>query len=59
MISDNSSHIHLIFLSSFMFSELKQTFIAAHDSISTKMVACLVDARGAKAKRILYKPLSG
>jgi hypothetical protein len=42
-----------------MFSELKQTFIAAHDSISTKMVACLVDARGAKAKRILYKPLSG
>jgi hypothetical protein len=56
MISDNSSHIHLIFFSSFMFSELKRTFIAAHNS-STKIVACLVDARGAKPKRIRYKPL--
>jgi hypothetical protein len=40
-----------------MFSELKRTFIAAHNSISAKMVACLVDARGSKPKRIRYKPL--
>jgi hypothetical protein len=57
MIYDNSSHFHLMFLFSFMLSELKNTFIAAHDSTSTKTVACLVDARGAKPKRIRYKPL--
>jgi len=57
MISDNSSHVHLIFLFGFMFSELKQTYTAAHNSSSTKIVACLVDARGSKPKRIRYKPL--
>jgi hypothetical protein len=56
-MSDNSSHLHLIFLFGFMFSELKQTYIAALDSSRSKMVACLVDAHGVKPKCIRYKPL--